>query len=140
MAIVFKDLHKLVSHSQQENTCKGQLQYETYNLNSHCYELLTIPYGITSIQYPSNWTINETNIQPNITSGFDIVIFSAPPPKNYPSGQPPALVQVSLFFHDDPKVVNNLTNLAHAASSCYVWLFYAHPGVVAKVIPAFCRH
>jgi hypothetical protein len=70
-------------------------------------------YGITSIQYPSDWTINETNIQPNVTSGFDIVIFSAPPPKNYPSGQPPALVQVSLFFHDDPKVVSNLTKLVH---------------------------
>jgi hypothetical protein len=62
-------------------------------------------YGITSIEYPSDWTINETNIQPNITSGFDIVSFLAPHGKNYPPGQAPALVQISLF-----KAVSNLSS------------------------------
>jgi hypothetical protein len=65
-------------------------------------------YGITSIEYPSDWTINETNIQPNITSGFDIVSFLAPHGKNYPPGQAPALVQISLF-----KAVSNLTKFVH---------------------------
>jgi hypothetical protein len=54
-------------------------------------------YGITSMQYHSDCTINETNIQPNITSGFDIVSFLAPHGKNYPPGQAPALVQISFF-------------------------------------------
>jgi hypothetical protein len=40
-------------------------------------------YGIASIQYPSGWTIDETNTQANNSSAFDIVSF-CPQENAYP--------------------------------------------------------
>jgi hypothetical protein len=39
-------------------------------------------YGITSVQYPSDWKINETNSRPNNGSLLDIVTFY-PPANSY---------------------------------------------------------
>jgi hypothetical protein len=118
-ALKNKDINKAVVHlnlinQQLSNPTAGIPATYATNVASSAPKINSIStyknltYGITSIEYPSDWTINETNIQPNITSGFNIVSFLAPHGKNYPPGQSPALVQISLF-----KVVSNLTKFVH---------------------------
>jgi hypothetical protein len=41
-------------------------------------------YGVTSVQYPSDWTIDGTNTRSNHRSAVDIVLFYPPQAKNYP--------------------------------------------------------
>jgi hypothetical protein len=75
-------------------------------------------YGIMSVQYPSDWTINETNSRPNNSSVVDIVTFY-PSPNSYPSSEHPSVVRISVDNPRNSQVVRSLSNYLEYTVNSY---------------------
>jgi hypothetical protein len=77
-----------------------------------------VTYGISSIQYPSDWTVNNTNKpakefsifgnELNDSSIFNIVSFYAPA-RSYPKSQHLPSVSISINFPGDSQFVTSLS-------------------------------
>jgi hypothetical protein len=98
-------------------------------------------YGITSVQYPSDWIVNETNFQvTNDSAG--VVEFLPHEAKNLPAGQTPALVQIFIDTPEDPKVASNLSryirnSMMNMANSTYFSIISANTTAKLSGLPAF---